>query len=59
MSNPSPQVSEQQPVPASAHPTSASESKLNKIVFQVLLGLIFLAFSALFIIILIKLPGAF
>lgn len=40
-------------------PAGTDQHKLNKRLFQVLLGLIFLAFSALFMMILIKLPGAF
>ena len=34
-------------------------AKLSTLLFKALLGLIFIAFSVLFIIILVKLPGAF
>lgn len=34
-------------------------SKFSKLLFKMLLGLIFLAFAILFIMILIKLPGSF
>jgi len=40
-------------------PTVDPYNKLNKLIFQLLLGLILVAFSVLFIMILVKLPGAF
>lgn len=40
-------------------PVSQPHDKLNKAIFQALLVLILLAFSALFMMILMKLPGAF
>lgn len=54
MPNPSSQASKPQPMQP-----SPDHGKLNKLLFQVLLGLILLAFSILFMMILIKLPGAF
>lgn len=54
MPNSSSQASKPSTVPSSINP-----AKLNKLIFKVLLSLILLAFTALFLIILAKLPGAF
>jgi len=51
-----PQATTTQPVTSTVNQTP---DKLNKAVFQALLVLILLAFSALFMMILMKLPGAF
>lgn len=54
MSDPRSQVSER-----AVTATPPSYAKLNKRLFKTLLGLIALAFSILFLMILIKLPGSF
>jgi|GEM_PF-4603286 len=54
MSDPRHQASE--PVPTVLQQTYA---KLSPLLFKTLLGMIFIAFSVLFIMILAKLPGAF
>ncbi len=54
MPNPSSQVSK-----PSSVPSNINQPKLNKLIFKVLLSLILLAFTALFLIIFVKLPGAF
>ena len=51
-----PQATTTQPVTSTVNQTP---DKLKKAVFQALLVLILLAFSALFMMILMKLPGAF
>ncbi|MFA9203195.1 MAG: hypothetical protein ACEQSD_04265 [Flavobacteriales bacterium] len=53
-----PNSSSQASKPSSV-PSNINQAKLNKLIFKVLLSLILLTFTALFLIILAKLPGAF